>query len=153
MGCSASAVLLEGLRSVLERNCAYVKGPAAGGASRGEEEEEGGRGGAETLSNPRGTHPWIPTAAPVTSQTSRMPPTTTLVVTPPASPRFFLQFFILVFSSVFHCLIIVLKSPSMSLCSVKCICVQFHSIQCKSEVSVFKIRYQRKLRFTSFHTA
>lgn len=68
MGCSASTVLLEGLRSVLERNCGYVKGLAAAGASRGEEEEdEGGHGGAEPPGNLRGMYPWIPNTAPVTS--------------------------------------------------------------------------------------
>lgn len=91
MGCSASTVLLEGLRSVLERNCGYVKGPAAAGASRGEEEEdEGGHGGAEPLCNPRGTYPWLPNTAPVTSPTSCMFLRPTAVA--PASPCFFLNF-------------------------------------------------------------
>ncbi|KAJ4924175.1 hypothetical protein JOQ06_000415 [Pogonophryne albipinna] len=38
MGCTTSVVLLEGLRSILERNCVYIKGVVELGAL--EEEEE-----------------------------------------------------------------------------------------------------------------
>ena len=38
MGCTTSVVLLEGLRSILERNCGYIKGAVELGAL--EEEEE-----------------------------------------------------------------------------------------------------------------
>uniref|UniRef100_A0A4W6EJH5 Dedicator of cytokinesis 9b n=1 Tax=Lates calcarifer TaxID=8187 RepID=A0A4W6EJH5_LATCA len=51
MGCTTSVVLLEGLRSILERNCGYIKGAMELGAL---EEEE------ETLSL-RGSQLWIPT--------------------------------------------------------------------------------------------
>lgn len=51
MGCTTSVVLLEGLRSILQRNCSYVKGAVELGAL---EEDE------ETLSF-RGSHLWIPT--------------------------------------------------------------------------------------------
>uniref|UniRef100_A0A8C4HNY7 Dedicator of cytokinesis 9b n=1 Tax=Dicentrarchus labrax TaxID=13489 RepID=A0A8C4HNY7_DICLA len=53
MGCTTSVVLLEGLRSILERNCGYIKGAVELGAL---EEEE------ETLSL-RGSQLWIPTTA------------------------------------------------------------------------------------------
>lgn len=53
MGCTSSVVLLEGLRSILERNCGYVKGAVDWGDL---EEEE------ETLSL-RGSQLWIPTTA------------------------------------------------------------------------------------------
>ncbi|XP_027867121.1 dedicator of cytokinesis protein 9-like isoform X2 [Xiphophorus couchianus] len=53
MGCTTSVVLLEGLRSILERNCTYVKGSVELGAL--EEEEE-----AQSL---WGSHQWIPTTA------------------------------------------------------------------------------------------
>lgn len=53
MGCTTSLVLLEGLRSILERNCNYIK--AAGEMNASEEEEE-------TLSF-RESHLWIPTTA------------------------------------------------------------------------------------------
>ncbi|CAB1450633.1 unnamed protein product, partial [Pleuronectes platessa] len=53
MGCTTSVVLLEGLRSILERNCGYIKGAAELGAL---EEEE------ETLSL-RGSQLWNPTTA------------------------------------------------------------------------------------------
>ncbi|XP_039649280.1 dedicator of cytokinesis protein 9 isoform X4 [Perca fluviatilis] len=53
MGCTTSVVLLEGLRSILERNCGYIKGAVELGAL---EEEE------ETLSL-RGSQHWIPTTA------------------------------------------------------------------------------------------
>uniref|UniRef100_A0A3B4YRK3 Dedicator of cytokinesis 9b n=1 Tax=Seriola lalandi dorsalis TaxID=1841481 RepID=A0A3B4YRK3_SERLL len=51
MGCTTSVVLLEGLRSILERNCGYIKGTVELGSV---EEEE------ETLSL-RGSQLWIPT--------------------------------------------------------------------------------------------
>lgn len=51
MGCTTSAVLLEGLRSILERNCGYIKGAAELSAL----EEDG-----ETLSR-RGSQPCIST--------------------------------------------------------------------------------------------
>ena len=57
MGCTTSVVLLEGLRSILERNCGYIKGAVELGAL---EEEE------ETLSL-RGSQLWIPTTALVNS--------------------------------------------------------------------------------------
>ncbi|XP_037552296.1 dedicator of cytokinesis protein 9 [Nematolebias whitei] len=53
MGCTTSVVLLEGLRSILQRNCSYVKGTVELGAL---EEDE------ETLSF-RGSHLWIPSTA------------------------------------------------------------------------------------------
>ncbi|XP_031147539.1 dedicator of cytokinesis protein 9-like isoform X5 [Sander lucioperca] len=53
MGCTTSVVLLEGLRSILERNCSYIKGAVELGDL---EEEE------ETLSL-RGSQHWIPTTA------------------------------------------------------------------------------------------
>ncbi|XP_038157914.1 dedicator of cytokinesis protein 9-like isoform X3 [Cyprinodon tularosa] len=53
MGCTTSVVLLEGLRSILERNCSYVKGSVDLGAL--EEEEE-----THSL---WGSNPWIPTTA------------------------------------------------------------------------------------------
>ncbi|XP_019960040.2 dedicator of cytokinesis protein 9 isoform X1 [Paralichthys olivaceus] len=53
MGCTTSVVLLEGLRSILERNCGYIKGVMELGTP---EEEE------ETLSL-RGSQLWIPTTA------------------------------------------------------------------------------------------
>ncbi|XP_034032698.1 dedicator of cytokinesis protein 9 isoform X8 [Thalassophryne amazonica] len=53
MGCTTSVVLLEGLRSILERNCGYIKGAVEMGAL---EEEE------ETLSL-RFSQLWIPTTA------------------------------------------------------------------------------------------
>lgn len=53
MGCTTSVVVLEGLRSILERNCGYIKGAVDLGAL---EEEE------ETLSL-RGSQLWIPTTA------------------------------------------------------------------------------------------
>lgn len=53
MGCTASLVLLEGLRTILERNCNYSK--AAVEIKALEEEEE-------TLSF-RESHLWIPTTA------------------------------------------------------------------------------------------
>lgn len=53
MGCTTSVVLLEGLRSILERNCGYIKGAVELGVL---EEEE------ETLSL-RGSQLWIPTTA------------------------------------------------------------------------------------------
>ncbi|XP_028248822.1 dedicator of cytokinesis protein 9 isoform X5 [Parambassis ranga] len=53
MGCTTSVVLLEGLRSILERNCGYIKGAAELGALVEEE---------ETLSL-RGSQLWIPTTA------------------------------------------------------------------------------------------
>lgn len=53
MGCTTSVVLLEGLRSILERNCGYIKGAVDLGPL---EEEE------ETLSL-RGSQLWIPTTA------------------------------------------------------------------------------------------
>ncbi|KAM4710943.1 dedicator of cytokinesis protein 9-like isoform 1-T1 [Anableps anableps] len=53
MGCTTSVVLLEGLRSILERNCTYVKGSVELGAL--EEEEE-----AQSL---WGFHQWMPTTA------------------------------------------------------------------------------------------
>ncbi|XP_023285546.1 dedicator of cytokinesis protein 9-like isoform X2 [Seriola lalandi dorsalis] len=53
MGCTTSVVLLEGLRSILERNCGYIKGTVELGSV---EEEE------ETLSL-RGSQLWIPTTA------------------------------------------------------------------------------------------
>lgn len=53
MGCTTSMVLLEGLRSILERNCGYVKGTMELGAL---EEDE------ETLSV-RGSQLCIPTSA------------------------------------------------------------------------------------------
>ncbi|KAM7375212.1 hypothetical protein PAMA_014344 [Pampus argenteus] len=53
MGCTTSVVLLEGLRSILERNCGYIKGAVELGAL---EEEE------ETLSL-RGSQLWMPSAA------------------------------------------------------------------------------------------
>ncbi|GLD64791.1 dedicator of cytokinesis protein 9-like isoform X2 [Lates japonicus] len=53
MGCTTSVVVLEGLRSILERNCGYIKGAMELGAL---EEEE------ETLSL-RGSQLWIPTTA------------------------------------------------------------------------------------------
>ncbi|XP_032362320.1 dedicator of cytokinesis protein 9 isoform X14 [Etheostoma spectabile] len=53
MGCTTSVVLLEGLRSILERNCGYIKGASELGAL---EEEE------ESLSL-RGSQHWIPTTA------------------------------------------------------------------------------------------
>lgn len=55
MGCTTSVVLLEGLRSIFEKNCGYIKGAMELGAL---EEEE------ETLSL-RGSQLWIPTSAPV----------------------------------------------------------------------------------------
>uniref|UniRef100_A0A7N9AP97 Dedicator of cytokinesis 9b n=1 Tax=Mastacembelus armatus TaxID=205130 RepID=A0A7N9AP97_9TELE len=51
MGCTTSVVLLQGLRSILERNCGYIKGVVDLGAL---EEEE------ETFSL-RGSQLWIPT--------------------------------------------------------------------------------------------
>ncbi len=56
MGCTTSVVLLEGLRSILERNCGYIKGALELGAEEEEEEEE------ETLSL-RGSQLWVPTTA------------------------------------------------------------------------------------------
>ncbi|XP_026157206.1 dedicator of cytokinesis protein 9 isoform X4 [Mastacembelus armatus] len=53
MGCTTSVVLLQGLRSILERNCGYIKGVVDLGAL---EEEE------ETFSL-RGSQLWIPTTA------------------------------------------------------------------------------------------
>ncbi|XP_058510531.1 dedicator of cytokinesis protein 9 isoform X3 [Solea solea] len=53
MGCTTSVVLLEGLRSILERNCGYIKGARELGVL---EEEE------ERLSL-RGSQLWIPTTA------------------------------------------------------------------------------------------
>lgn len=53
MGCTTSVVLLEGLRSILERNCGYIKGVVELAAL---EEEE------ETLSL-RGSQLWMPTTA------------------------------------------------------------------------------------------
>ncbi|RVE75246.1 hypothetical protein OJAV_G00015200 [Oryzias javanicus] len=53
MGCTTSLVLLEGLRTILERNCNYIK--AAGEIKALEKEEE-------TLSF-RESHLWIPTTA------------------------------------------------------------------------------------------
>lgn len=53
MGCTTSVVLLEGLRSILERNCGYIKGAVELGAVEGEE---------ETFSL-RGSQLWIPTTA------------------------------------------------------------------------------------------
>ncbi|XP_031707522.1 dedicator of cytokinesis protein 9 isoform X8 [Anarrhichthys ocellatus] len=53
MGCTTSVVLLEGLRSILERNCGYIKGPVE---LRALEEDE------ETLSLRVSQH-WIPTTA------------------------------------------------------------------------------------------
>ncbi|KAF3706389.1 Dedicator of cytokinesis protein 9 [Channa argus] len=53
MGCTTSVVLLEGLRSILQRNCGYIKGA---GDLRDLQEEE------ETLSL-RGSQLWIPTTA------------------------------------------------------------------------------------------
>eukprot|EP00064_Thunnus_orientalis_P008905 superscaffoldBa00001093_g8928 len=53
MGCTTSVVLLEGLRSILERNCGYIKGAVELGVL---EEEE------ETLSL-RGSQLWMPTTA------------------------------------------------------------------------------------------
>ncbi|XP_071320699.1 dedicator of cytokinesis protein 9 isoform X1 [Trachinotus anak] len=53
MGCTNSVVLLEGLRSILQRNCGYIKGTMELGSL---EEEE------ETLSL-RGSQLWIPTTA------------------------------------------------------------------------------------------
>ncbi|KAM6958207.1 dedicator of cytokinesis protein 9-like isoform 1-T1 [Tautogolabrus adspersus] len=53
MGCTTSVVLLEGLRSILERNCGYIKGAVELG---GLEEEE------ETVSL-RGSQVWMPTTA------------------------------------------------------------------------------------------
>lgn len=53
MGCTTSVVLLEGLRSILERNCSYIKGAVELGDL---EEEE------ETLSL-RGSQLWMPTTA------------------------------------------------------------------------------------------
>lgn len=60
MGCTTSVVLLEGLRSILERNCSYVKGSVDLGAL--EEEEE-----THSL---WGSNPWIPTTALVKSTSS-----------------------------------------------------------------------------------
>ncbi|XP_054864574.1 dedicator of cytokinesis protein 9 isoform X2 [Amphiprion ocellaris] len=53
MGCTTSVVLLEGLRSILERNCGYIKGAVELGAV--DEEEE-----TQSL---RGSQLWIPTTA------------------------------------------------------------------------------------------
>ncbi|XP_074520396.1 dedicator of cytokinesis protein 9 isoform X1 [Halichoeres trimaculatus] len=53
MGCTTSVVLLEGLRSILERNCGYIKGAVELGGL--EEEEE-----PESL---RGSQVWMPTTA------------------------------------------------------------------------------------------
>jgi len=58
MGCSTSVVLLEGLRSILERNCGYIKAAVGPGAL---EEDE------DTLSL-RGSQLWIPTTALVNPQ-------------------------------------------------------------------------------------
>lgn len=109
MGCSTSTVLLEGLRSVLERNCAYVKGPAAAGASRGEEDEdEGGHGGAEPPSNSRGAYPWISNTALVTSRH--------------ACSSLQLLWLQLALLFMYHRLIIILISSLMSLCLALSIC-------------------------------
>ncbi|XP_030010516.1 dedicator of cytokinesis protein 9 isoform X8 [Sphaeramia orbicularis] len=53
MGCTTSVVLLEGLRSILERNCGYIKGAVELGSL--EEEEE--------ILSLRGSQVWIPTTA------------------------------------------------------------------------------------------
>lgn len=53
MGCTTSVVLLEGLRSILERNCSYVKGSLELAAL--EEEDE-----TQSL---WGAHLWMPTTA------------------------------------------------------------------------------------------
>lgn len=53
MGCTTSVVVLQGLRSILERNCGYIKG--AGDLGSQEEDEE-------TLSL-RGSELWMPTTA------------------------------------------------------------------------------------------
>ncbi|XP_055361068.1 dedicator of cytokinesis protein 9 isoform X6 [Betta splendens] len=53
MGCTTSVVVLQGLRSILERNCGYIKGAV----DLGSLEEE-----VETLSL-RGSQLWIPTTA------------------------------------------------------------------------------------------
>lgn len=58
MGCTTSVVVLESLRSILERNCGYIKGAAELGDL---EEEE------ETLSL-RGSQLFIPTSALVNLQ-------------------------------------------------------------------------------------
>lgn len=55
MGCTTSVVLLEGLRSILERNCGYIKGAVELGAP--EEEED------SSTASPRGSQLWMPTTA------------------------------------------------------------------------------------------
>lgn len=57
MGCTTSVVLLEGLLSILERNCGYIKGAAEPGALAAVEEEE------EETPSLRGSQLWIPTTA------------------------------------------------------------------------------------------
>lgn len=54
MGCTTSMVLLEGLRSILERNCGYIKGAAIEHGALEEEEE---------VLSLRGSQLWIPTTA------------------------------------------------------------------------------------------
>lgn len=54
MGCTTSMVLLEGLRSILERNCGYIKGAVMELGALEEEEE---------ILSLRGSHLWIPTTA------------------------------------------------------------------------------------------
>eukprot|EP00066_Takifugu_rubripes_P015241 XP_011604507.1 PREDICTED: dedicator of cytokinesis protein 9-like isoform X1 [Takifugu rubripes] len=54
MGCTTSTVLLEGLRSILERNCGYIKGAAIEHGALEEEEE---------ILSLRGSQLWIPTTA------------------------------------------------------------------------------------------
>lgn len=54
MGCTTSTLLLEGLRSILERNCGYVKGAVVEPGALEEEEE---------ILSLRGSQLWIPTAA------------------------------------------------------------------------------------------
>lgn len=55
MGCTTSMVLLEGLRSILERNCGYIKGAVMEPGALEEEEEE--------ILSLRGSQLWIPTTA------------------------------------------------------------------------------------------
>lgn len=54
MGCTTSMVLLEGLRSILERNCGYIKGEVMEPGALEEEEE---------ILILRGSQLWIPTTA------------------------------------------------------------------------------------------
>lgn len=54
MGCTTSMVLLEGLRSILDRNCGYIKGAVIEHSALEEEEE---------ILSLRGSQLWIPTTA------------------------------------------------------------------------------------------